>query len=303
MIVNDLRPSGLFKRYDSEDAAGILAAAWRDAATALNRIIDVYALGTPPLYAPIDSVSYDPQSDAYRRMIDVMVAVMDDQRSELTMFYDSSLGFARRLLVANRRDEAARFEPLHTGENAAAFGKIRSTEWSRYPYAAILVPGAGPDRPEIALDPGAKLRLELAVARFRAGKAPFIIVSGGYVHPNQTPFNEAFEMKKALIADFAVPAEAILIDPHARHTTTNLRNAARLSFRYGMPENAPMLITSDQSQSAYITGTVFRDRCLKELGYLPGTIGKRLSRFDVEFVPGIDSLHADAGIRSILDDC
>jgi hypothetical protein len=138
------------------------------------------------------------------------------------------------------------------------------------------------------------MRLELAVARFRAGKAPFIIVSGGYVHPNQTPFNEAFEMKKSLIADFGVPAEAILIDPHARHTTTNLRNAARLAFRYGMAVDRPMLITSDQSQSAYVTGLVFRDRCLKELGYQPGVLGARLSKFDVEFTPGLDSLHADA---------
>ena len=143
------------------------------------------------------------------------------------------------------------------------------------------------------------MRLELAVARFRAGKAPFIIVSGGYVHPNQTPFNEAFEMKRSLIKDFGVPADAILIDPHARHTTTNLRNASRLVIRYGMPIDKPMLITSDASQSAYITGTVFRDRCLKELGYQPGVIGRRHSKFDVEFIPGLDSLHADA--RDPLD--
>jgi hypothetical protein len=124
-------------------------------------------------------------------------------------------------------------------------------------------------------------------------------VSGGYVHPNQTLFNEAIEMKRSLVRDFGVPAEAILIDPHARHTTTNLRNAARLAFRYGLPGERPMLITSDQSQSAYITGAVFRDRCLKELGYQPGTLGKRLSKFDVEFTPAIDALHADA--RDPLD--
>ena len=143
------------------------------------------------------------------------------------------------------------------------------------------------------------MRLELAVARYRAGKAPFLIVSGGFMHPNQTPFNEAFEMKQSLIKDFGVPADAILIDPHARHTTTNLRNAARLYYRYGMPSDKAMLITNDASQSAYISGTVFRDRCLRELGYQPGVVGQRLSRFDVEFRPGIESLHADA--RDPLD--
>lgn len=295
----DLRGSGMLQRYHREDAAGLMAAAWKDAAAGLNRIIDVYVLGTPPLYAPIDAGAYDAQSENYRRLIDVIVNVMDDRRDAWTSFYDPALAFARRVLDANRRDEAARFEPLHVGENAAAYRRVPATEWSRFPYSAILVPGAGPDRPDVALDPWAKMRLELAVARFRAGKAPFIIVSGGYVHPNQTSFNEAIEMKRSLVKDFGVPAEAILIDPHARHTTTNLRNAARLAFRYGMPGEMPMLITSDQSQSAYITGAVFRDRCLKELGYQPGTLGKRLSKFDVEFTPAIDSLQADA--RDPLD--
>ena len=223
-----------------------------------------------------------------------MGAVLHEGRADLKVFYDPALAFASRLLDANRRDEAARFEPLHLGENAATRRRVAAIEWQRFEYSAILVPGAGPDRPDVRLDPWAKMRLELAVARYRAGKAPFIIVSGGYVHPNQTPYNEAFEMKQSLIRDFGVPAAAILIDPHARHTTTNLRNAARLAFRYGLAVDKAMLITTDQSQSAYISGTVFRERCLKELGYLPGDIGSRLSRFDLEFRPAVLSLHADA---------
>jgi len=294
-----LRPSGVFARHDREDAAGLVAAAWRDAATGLNRVIDVYALGTPPLYDKIDAASYDPQSESYRRLIDIMVTVLHERRDDLTLFFDPALGFARRLLDANGRDEAGRFEPLHTGENAAAVRRLSAVDWSRFRYSAILVPGAGPDRPGVRLDPWAKLRLELAVTRFRAGHAPFIIVSGGNVHPNQTPFNEAFEMKRSLVSDFGVPADAVLIEPHARHTTTNLRNAARLAFRYGLPGDKVMLITTDASQSAYIGGAVFRERCLKELGYLPGELRERLSRFDLEFRPAEISLHADA--RDPLD--
>lgn len=60
-----------------------------------------------------------------------------------------------------------------------------------------------------------------------------------------------------------------------------------------------MLITTDQWQSAYITSDEFRDRCLRELGYQPGVLGQRLSRFDVEFTPGVQSLHADS--RDPLD--
>jgi hypothetical protein len=298
-VGHELRPSGMFQAFAADTDEALLGAAWRDAATGLNRIIDVYALGQAPLYPKIDAPSYDPSAASYRRLIDIMVAVLDEQRDDLTTFYAPSLGFARRLLDANRRDEAGRFEPLHQGENAAAIRRVASITWKRYPYTAIVVPGAGADRADIALDPWGKLRLELAVARFKAGKAPLIIVSGGYVHPNQTPFNEAFEMKRALVAGFGVPPEAVIIDPHARHTTTNLRNAARLALRYGLPAGTPLLVTTDQSQSAYITGTEFRDRCLREMGHLPGTIGTRVSRFDVEFVPSERALHADA--RDPLD--
>lgn len=298
-VTHDLRTSGMLQAYAAESDEALVAGAWREAAVGLNRVIDVYALGTAPLYPKIDAASYDPASDSYRRLIDIMVGVMFDQRDDFTTFYAPTLAFARRLLDANRRDEAGRFEPMHEGENAAAYRRVGGVAWSSFPYAAIVVPGAGADRPNVALDPWGKLRLELAVARFKAGKAPFIIVSGGYVHPNQTPFNEAFEMKRALVATFGIPAEAVIIDPHARHTTTNLRNAARLAFRYGLPAGRPLLVTTDQSQSAYISGKEFSDRCLREMGYQPGVLGQRLSRFDLEFTPSVQSLHADA--RDPLD--
>lgn len=298
-VARDLRVSGMLQSFADGDDVALMAGGWREAAVAMNRVIDVYGRGTPPLYPGIDAVSYDPASETYRRLVDIMIAVLHEQSGDLTTFYAPTLGFVRRLLDANRRDEAGRFEPLHEGENAHAYRRVARVDWSRFDYAAIVVPGAGPDRPDVALDPWAKMRLELAVARFKAGRAPFIIVSGGNVHPNQTRFNEALEMKRSLMADFGVPADAVLIDPHARHTTTNLRNAARLVFRYGLTAAKPLLITTDQSQSAYISGQEFSERCRRELGYLPGVVGARLSRFDLEFRPAVQSLHADA--RDPLD--
>ena len=106
-------------------------------------------------------------------------------------------------------------------------------------------------------------------------------------------------VRDALVRDFGVPPEAIFIDPHARHTTTNLRNASRLVLRYGLPGDRTLLITTDQSQSAYISGKEFHDRCVRELGYQPGVVGKRLSPFDLEFVVSAASLHADS--RDPLD--
>jgi len=193
----------------------------------------------------------------------------------------------------NLRDEAGRFEPMERGENAAAFRKIASTQWSRYPYTVIVVPGAGNDRPGVRLSPGGKMRVELAAKRYRDGKAPFILVSGGFVHPNQTPYAEAIEMKRELMEKYSIPEDAILIDPHARHTTTNIRNAARIMFRYGMPFEATALITTDPGQSASIENSNFETRCLRELGYVPHKLLRRTSAFDLEFVPKLESLQSD----------
>jgi hypothetical protein len=114
------------------------------------------------------------------------------------------------------------------------------------------------------------------------------------VHPNQTPYSEAIEMKNALVADLGVPAEAVIVDPHARHTTTNLRNAARLMYRYGIPFGAKALITTDSYQSTYIEGDAFAKRCGEELGYQPVTVLRRLSAFDLEFTPRLESLRIDS---------
>jgi hypothetical protein len=131
----------------------------------------------------------------------------------------------------------------------------------------MLVPGLGPQRADITLDPGAARRCELAAGRFKKGEAPFIIVSGGHVHPPQTPFNEAIEMRKYLVEVLKVPASAVIVEPHARHTITNMRNAARLVYLFGLPADKPVKIVSDDLQSAYIF--MLKGRFMTELGYLP----------------------------------
>jgi hypothetical protein len=133
----------------------------------------------------------------------------------------------------------------------------------------------------------------LAEEAYHAGNAPFVLVSGGYVHPSQTRFSEALEMKKALLDDYHVPEAAILVDPHARHTTTNMRNAAREIYRYNMPMNKPALVISDAAQIGNIASQPFADRCLKELGYLPYQLVGRLSDTSLVFLPKAESLQQD----------
>lgn len=93
----------------------------------MNRIIDVYALGVPPLYKAIDSISYDPKSDLYARLIDLITSVIQERRTELTMFYEPTLSFTRRLLDVNQRDEAARFELCTWARTPALFGGFKTS--------------------------------------------------------------------------------------------------------------------------------------------------------------------------------
>jgi hypothetical protein len=288
-----LRASGAYQRHHGLASGELTAAAWKECARGMNHVMDVFALGQPPRYPAIDSPGFDVKSERYGRLVRAAVSVIEDESDSYGLFFHVPLRFAVHLLEANWRDEAGRFEPLHLGENAAAYAAIATTRWDRYPYTAIVVPGSGSDRPGVAMSPWGKLRTQLAAKRYRDGKAPFLIVSGGYVHPAHTPFCEAVEMKRALMRDYGIPASAILIDPHARHTTTNLRNAARILYRYGFPFERTALIVTDLDQSRYIESKVFADRCARELGYQPHVPGRRLSPSDLEFLPRIESLHID----------
>ncbi len=286
-----LRESGMYERHRARGGEELLAQAWREAARRANLMIEVFAEGKPPSYPAIDSPLYDLNAPLFPRLLASIAAALDD--AEPTLFFAPSTRFALMLMDAHHRDESARYEPLHLGENASALARVPSIAWDAFPYTVIIVPGAGGQRIDVPLSPGGKLRCMLAAKRFKQGMAPFILVSGGHVHPNRTPFAEAIEMKRSLIRDFGVPANAVFVDPHARHTTTNLRNAVRQIYRYGIPFERKALITTDQSQSAYIESEIFRVRCDKELGYQPHLLHKRLSRFDLEMTGRLDSLHID----------
>jgi hypothetical protein len=212
----------------------------------------------------------------------------------MSLFYQPSLCIALQLMDLNDRDEPARFEPIEAGENKAAFAAVSSTDWSKYKYATIVVPGEGPEEPTVALDPMGRMRCNLAADRYRKGLAPFIIVSGGFVHPFHTPYAEAFEMKKYLLTQ-GIPESAIIIDPHARHTTTNLRNANRLMIRYGIPITMPSDIVSTRFQIDYIDLPEgrFDQRNLHELGYLPYREKHRVGTHDISYYPVMESLHMD----------
>lgn len=293
IVDNHLRPSGYYQRYVKLSNKEILNKAWNQCFYGMDYIINQFGLGKKMRYPHIDSASYVVTSRMYKTVLKDMMASLDEVSGSFDLFYKPSLAIAMQLMAANDRDEPARLEPLHEGINKEAYEQIQRTKWSKYKYAAIVLPGAGPDLATTPISPEGKIHCDVAARRYLAGMAPFIIPSGGYCYPFQGPFCEAVEMKKYLMEKYGIPASAIIAEPQARHTTTNIRNANRLIIRYGIPADMPLLFVTSMSQTSYSANVKFDERNQKELGYLPYRNKKQLSKHEIEFYPVLESLHMD----------
>ncbi|MBB3909484.1 YdcF family protein [Sphingomonas desiccabilis] len=259
----------------------------------LNAIVRVYALGMPARYPSIDGPSAAFGSTEAQTRLAAAVRLRNTPRAGSLQALDPSVELGLALLDVNDRTDASGFEPIDGGDNAAAMARARSINWSRYRYTAIVLTGIGPEVPDMPLSPGGKYHVRLAANRFAEGDAPFLIVSGGRAHPHGTPHNEAIEMRRALIERYGVPAEAIVIEPYARHTTTNLRNATRRLIALGAPLDREALIVCNPDQSRMIENPAFAERNRRELGYEPGVIGRRLSPTELTFRPDPRSARID----------
>lgn len=286
-FIKSLRAEGKYRiAADAPDSTAIRIA-WETDAAAMNLIINTYALGIKPHYAKIDSTRFDPKGNEIKYVRDhvrtnVLKAAKDGP------FYAVTLETAMDWLDANGRNEPADFEPMADGINKAAYDAIKNTDWSKYPYTLILVLGAGPERPGEPISAQSRLRAQYAAMLYKEGKAPFIVLSGGRVHPYLTPYSEAFEMKKYLMETWGLPESALIAEPHARHTTTNIRNTVRIMLEQGIPTDKPGIITSGTSHIDYACGDWFRGVCTREMGLIPCTYGERLSPREVEFIPNPD---------------
>lgn len=286
-----LRPSGVFMRYASLPEDKMLAQRWKEEAYGLNYVLTAYTKNIGLRYPRIDSAAYDVRSADYIKAVRKLWAEESDQKDASRLFFSPVFHFAMDLLVLNKKDHAARHEPLST-LNRAAYQQVQGIQWAKYPYSAILVLGAGPSDDQ-AISAICKDRCRSGAAIYRDKKAPFIIVSGGYVHPFDTKYSEAIEMKKFLMDSCDIPETAIIAEPHARHTTTNIRNANRILFRNGFPMNKKVLCTSSKSHITYVNSIFFDKVCDKDLRYHPYKNVKRLDDTSVEYEPVVESLHED----------
>ena len=283
-VIRQVREQGPYALYNDLPDNEFIGSAWEQDVRGMNRVLDVYALGMAPRYAAIDSITApadSPEMVRVRNLAKTNVLATSKDRPFYAVTLESALAF----LDANGRLEAADYEPMEEAVNKMAYRAIGRTQWEKYPYSVILVLGCGPERVGEPVSPESRLRAWYGAWLYNQGKAPFIIVSGGRVHPFKTLYSEALEMKQYLMDVCGIPEEAIIAEPHARHTTTNLRNASRIMLSHGIPAGKPGLVTSGQEHIDYVAGNVFPEICLRDMLCVPFNIGERISPREVEFYP------------------
>lgn len=141
-------------------------------------------------------------------------------------------------------------------------------------YPLMVVPGYTPVKTNTPqqLTSITMSRLNMAVGLMKSKNIQFILVTGGNVHPEGTPYNEAYGMKDYLKEKLGLLEEQIIMDPYARHSTTNLRNAARIMLTHSL--NRALIVTSrDQNFYFGFPGiSTFNARSKKDLGYKIGKL-------------------------------
>ncbi|KAJ7650330.1 hypothetical protein FB45DRAFT_887620 [Roridomyces roridus] len=251
---------------------------------AVNRIVDVYCASGRTRYA-VDVSKYGKDSEEFNMLVSNMRSLrLSPGSSDFTPC--DAFDFAIELLAYNDCFDAILHPDLWEEENAKAAERARSVDWDKYEYAAILVPGQGPEFPRIKVSPLAQLKMRLAVAELQKGRAPFVVVSGGTVHPAHTAVNEAVEMGIWLTDSRKLNLDRgqVVLEPYSRHTTTNLRNTARVVKRLGAPEGKPILIVSGEEQIRDILGPMQR-RAQVELTHVLGTIMPGSTDFTAVYIP------------------
>lgn len=286
LAIDHLSPSGCYISNKRNTVQSFLEGVWATDAAALNAINRIFGDGSQAAHC----------DDDRRTATDAQVMdALEEAGSKVNAgspFYQLALECAKAVLAVNERDgEAVNYEPLNSGCNKAAFEAAKTMDWGSYDYTVIMVPGAGPDDYDTPLHPDGKKRCDIGYGLWKQKLAPFIMVSGGRIHPSKTKYCEAYEMKKYLMGK-GVPEKAIIMEPHARHTPTNVRNMVRVMFRMGIPMDMGGIVACTAN---VISGTfqnqAFMNRCINEYGFLPVSFGKTVTSEAITFYPRTDCLN------------
>ncbi len=288
-LCKDLREEGKYYIYNDLADEEFIKAAWAQDAEGINRIIRVYAQGEKPRYKidiPDPNLTSVPfYKDAMAKIIRPAIRENALESSTGGLIFSLPLNVALGYLDIHNRLEASDFEPMSDGINAKSYAAAKRTKWKKYPYTAIVVLGSGPQVEGERLSPKGRVRCAYVAELYRRGLAPFIILSGGRAHPAKTPFSEAEEMKRYLMENYGIPEDALIAEPHARHTTTNLRNSVRIMLSNGFPLDKPALITSTGEQLNYVQTEEFYNRCTQDMLVIPFKLGERIGNRELVFWP------------------
>lgn len=291
-FILELRGSKQYINFNEFDDDVFLDKTWELCATGLDTVLEVYGMGKKTVYHSIDSMAYNVNNKSFINAVSFLKQrIVEEKEMHDNLFFEPSLKLSSQLLYLNERIEAIRYDPLELGENELAKHEVVNIDFDKYKYGAILVFGASPTTEKERLSLVSKMNLELAVNEFNKGISPFIIVSGGHVRPFMTKKSEAIEMKSELINVYGIPENRIFIEPYARHTTTNIRNAVRVMYSNKLSLSKKSLIVSNPSQIDYIETSSFKARCLRHFGYVPFKFLDKVSRYSIEFLGEEKSLH------------
>ena len=291
LVEKELRPSGCYNLFNQLNSKQLLSKALEADINGLNWTLGVYGEGQNPRYSS-DGINFNVNNFYYPAILKTIIQQAINGKYDRKIFFGLSLHCALVLLKANDRLDAANYEPMESTVNKLAILKVKQINWKEYPYTVLLVPGQGPANYNDAISVEGKIRCRIAAEAYRRKLAPFIIVSGGKVHPDKTEYCEAEQMKKYLIDSLQIAENAVIMEPHARHTPTNMRNGTRLMIRYGLPLDKPGLVTTDKEDNDYMV-TLY-ERCQRELGYVPYRLAKRVTDTELEFYPEKSALQINS---------
>ncbi len=194
----------------------------------------------------------------------------------------------QRYAYANVQHAHDHGEPIDLNKENAKVSRYIQSFNDRSQIAFFIVPGFIPPFGQaMSLNSTMKKRLNGAVKLMQQARASVIFVSGGNVKPEGTPFNEALEMKKHLIAFHEVPEHRIGIDPYAQNTVTNLRNAGRFMLAHDLPQGT---VVTTFVQNIYVglpTLTLFHRRSRWLLGFEVGQLSY-IDERQTSFKPSVE---------------
>lgn len=159
-----------------------------------------------------------------------------------------------------------------------------SEQWGHH-----RAPPASDDPDDTLISDEFRARLDMAWLFLASGVVRFVLVSGGAVDASRPDYVEALRGRAYLIAAHGdawsgpgALGDRILIDPLAEHSTTNLRNADKLSVDLGlnrnlivttMPTGNSLSVSGLRAQGFFLLGHTldsFDLLCLNSFGYTLG---------------------------------